>query len=589
MKVIIALIFLILLSFGKSTAQTPDWEWAVQSGDPEPQWGNVIPTAMAIDPRGNIYILGEFDDVAMFGDSVFHGSHGNGGFGTTNIFLVKYNPEGKVVWAKNPQGLVQEGSWIAIDSSGLIYIAGFADSIVDFGNGFKSDTGAFIAQYDSSGATLWGKQIGLTNKTTNSLYSNLDISMIAIGNRNNLYVIGYLYDSLKIDGMNIKKDSNSPFVIIQFDSKGKAQWLKQEIIRGGNLKYNFAVSSFAVTNDDENFTFYIAGLLTADSAYFDEHPFSTFGVQAPVEQIFLAQYNRNGCQWVQNVDRHQNFISGPYYPDLTVSNGSIYLSTTFAIDSLNYSDLQYKNEAFQHYDFVAKYRNDGSVQWIKKIWSTVETLYYNNDQCGAVMVDPDGYTYLSGIFNTQIDFGNEIINPNSTARYPRDLFAAKFDKDGKTLWVQQSGRANGSAVNVLQAYHNGHPYLCGYFDEALTLGKFQLSRRNNSQHTLYLAKLGNTPSSIKSSGQISNNTISLSPNPASSVMTVTFNLSKPANISIEIYDFLGRKITDVSLGLFTEGEHSESLDLHVLPSGTYLCKTSADKKMFSSIVFTVVK
>src|SRR5262249_42166161 len=87
--------------------------------------------------------------------------------GLSNIFFVKYDPSGNVLWAKKAGGTGGDlGAAVSADVSGNIFVTGYIQSpSVTFGTITLTDSGGhdfFIAKYDSSGNVLWAKSAGGT-------------------------------------------------------------------------------------------------------------------------------------------------------------------------------------------------------------------------------------------------------------------------------------------------------------------------------------------------------------------------------------------------------------------------------------------
>jgi len=62
------------------------------------------------------------------------------------------------------------------------------------------------------------------------------------------------------------------------------------------------------------------------------------------------------------------------------------------------------------------------------------------------------------------------------------------------------------------------------------------------------------------------------PNPFSSNLTVDYNLPVSEDLTIELFDVLGRKIKTISKGNKTAGAHSFIIDGSKLTQGTYVIK-----------------
>lgn len=152
------------------------------------QWGASIgglktgeqASGVTIDATGNIYVTGIYTDTASFGGVTLNG---NGG---AEIFLAKYNPSGTLLWARSAGGAkADEGSGIALDGLGGVYISGKFDSAATFGTtnivGFGT-ADAYLAKYDTEGNFQWVRYGGGTgNDYMNSIVADKDKNIIGLG------------------------------------------------------------------------------------------------------------------------------------------------------------------------------------------------------------------------------------------------------------------------------------------------------------------------------------------------------------------------------------------------------------------------
>ncbi len=134
--------------------------WATSLGGEK--WEH--PWDMAIDSKGNIHITGRFQGLASFG------THKLLSKGDSDIFVVKLDSSGKVLWAKSAGGIgLDSGSGVALDSAGNVYVTGVFVGSAIFGPnalyaGVKQNT--FIARLDPLGKYTWVTSIKAT--TANS-------------------------------------------------------------------------------------------------------------------------------------------------------------------------------------------------------------------------------------------------------------------------------------------------------------------------------------------------------------------------------------------------------------------------------------
>ena len=110
--------------------------------------------------KNNIYITGKFQSESVTLDSTTLNNKGS-----NDIFIAKYNSDGKTDWAKSVGGIADDrGNSIATDMYGNIYIAGwFGSPKAVFGKCTQNNTSGkgytdmFIAKYDTNGNALWAE------------------------------------------------------------------------------------------------------------------------------------------------------------------------------------------------------------------------------------------------------------------------------------------------------------------------------------------------------------------------------------------------------------------------------------------------
>ncbi|MDI7236849.1 SBBP repeat-containing protein [Leptospira santarosai] len=126
----------------------------------------------AIDPNGNVYIIGDTK-----GQGHFRGAQL---LGTDDMFLIKFDSNGNELWAR-PKGIPNHSilpAKMTLDSLGNVYIIG--NSTGPFGGPMTGANG-FIIKFKSNGDEDWVRQIGIVgadsfpegvafDKTTNDLY-----------------------------------------------------------------------------------------------------------------------------------------------------------------------------------------------------------------------------------------------------------------------------------------------------------------------------------------------------------------------------------------------------------------------------------
>jgi hypothetical protein len=129
------------------------------------QNGNATVTGVASDSAGNIIAVGFFNGSADFGLGPIASILG---VSVTDAFVVKYSPQGALIWFKRLGGVGNDAAKsVAIDSQNNIIVVGNFQSSVDFGGGILTAVSSiemFVAKYNSNGTYLWANHYsGLTS------------------------------------------------------------------------------------------------------------------------------------------------------------------------------------------------------------------------------------------------------------------------------------------------------------------------------------------------------------------------------------------------------------------------------------------
>jgi hypothetical protein len=116
--------------------------------------------SISTDALGNVYVTGVFvNPTISFGGDTLTNSEPNGG---DDIFVIKYDLTGNVIWAKSAGGMGNDKSnGISTDASGNIYVTGYYTSpTITFGsntliNNTNTGEDIFVVKYDATGNVIW--------------------------------------------------------------------------------------------------------------------------------------------------------------------------------------------------------------------------------------------------------------------------------------------------------------------------------------------------------------------------------------------------------------------------------------------------
>lgn len=142
--------------------------------------------AITTDELGNAYISGYFKDTANFGSTQLISE------GSADVFVVKYDPNGNIVWAKRGGGPYEDMSYACSYDArkNLLYVTGQIDDHGYFGSvyvGARGNRDVFIAVYDTAGNVNWAKPGGGVQRD-----AGLAVTQDTIGN---IYTAGFFNDT----------------------------------------------------------------------------------------------------------------------------------------------------------------------------------------------------------------------------------------------------------------------------------------------------------------------------------------------------------------------------------------------------------
>jgi len=218
----------------------------------------------AVDAAGNIYISGRTA-----------GSLGGPNAGADDIFLVKYDGSGLLLWTR--QFGTSQGDFdavVAVDSAGDVYIGGSTTGSLGGPQAGNSDI--FLAKYDGSGAPLWVRQMGTT------MVEN--VGGVAVDFADNVFVSGQTYGSI-----GASNEGFADVFVVRYSASGTPIWTRQ--------LGTSSIDSGGIVATDSSGEVLICGNTSG----------SLGGPNAGGPDIFLAKYGAPFCPADYNEDK---FVSG---------------------------------------------------------------------------------------------------------------------------------------------------------------------------------------------------------------------------------------------------------------------------------------
>ncbi|MCX6244164.1 MAG: SBBP repeat-containing protein [Bacteroidetes bacterium] len=517
-----------------SYAQTPDWLWAKGAGGTD----NDIPQSVAVDASGNPYMAGWFKS-----PTITFGSYTLTNTGGEDVFLVKYDAGGDVLWAKSAVGTVSDYAHsIAVDASGNAYVAGrFTSPTITFGSFTLTNAGGldcyniFLVKYDANGNVLWAKSAG--GGGNDYAYA------VAVDVSGNAYVTGFFKSpAITFGSTTLTNTGSEDFFLTKYDANGNVLWAKCAVGTAPDGGYTVAV--------DASGNPYVAG-------WFDS-PTITFGTitltNVGNNDMFLVKYDANGnVLWAKGAGGTTDDYSLSVAVD---ASGNSFVTGWFDSPTITFGTSTLTN-AGNNDMFLVKYDANGNVLWAKSAGGTAD------DFPMSVTVDASGNPYVAGDFvSPTITFGSTTLSNNGMA----DMFLAKYDASGNGLWAISTGGTAGDCAWSVALDAWGIPYVAGsYYSSTITFGSTTLTNTGGGGD-IFLAKLeSSTTGMIELSNPLN---ISVFPNPAKDILTVE-TLTKG---SFSILNLNGQELINIQVT-----EPKIQIDITGLSSGVYFVRLKNDK------------
>jgi hypothetical protein len=252
--------------------------WAKSAGGDTTDVGYSIAT----DKSGNVYVTGFFtSNTITFGSITLTNSNANG---NPDIFLVKYDTNGNVLWARSAEGSsIIYGNSVATYDSKDVYITGkYWGNTITFGSyTLTNDDGydVFLVKYDSLGSVKWAKSFGK--------YDHEAGCGVATDKNGNVFMTGfYQSNSITFGSFTLQNSSTSmsDIFLVKCDSLGNILWANN--IGGSNFD---EVGNNSITTDDSS-NVYVTGYFMSNPMIVGTSSLTNLGNK----DMFIVKYSPSG-------------------------------------------------------------------------------------------------------------------------------------------------------------------------------------------------------------------------------------------------------------------------------------------------------
>ena len=388
---------------------------------------------VVVDSVGNAYITGAFRGTTDFGGTtITSGGH-------RDIYVAKLDPTGAFEWVKtygSTSNLADRGLDIDIDSSSNVYITGYFQGTVDFGNGDITASGGsdiFVLKLDSSGAFQWVYTAGGTG--------NDNGKGIAVDTDGNVLLTGIFSQTVDFGGGNVTSTGSFDIFVLKLNSSGAYQW----VYTAGNSSNND--EGYSIDTDSNNNS-YITGFVEG-SVDFGGATNIYGGIQR--HDIFVLKLNSAGA--VQWVNRYGSCSDEEAYGIAVDSSGNSYITGRYFGCDVNFGEVTMIYPGGGLNMFVLKLNSDGVSQWAYTAGGDT------NDNAVDAAVDSSGNVYVTGFLQGTVNFGSG----NITSAGGNDIYVLKLNSSGAFQWVYTAGGSGNDNGKGIAIDISGNVYTAGLF------------------------------------------------------------------------------------------------------------------------------
>ncbi|MDB5123994.1 MAG: type sorting protein [Mucilaginibacter sp.] len=476
----ILLLVLLLPFIGNCQISVPKWVDDIGGSGSS----SSIPSSVKVDKQNNIYITGFYNGTVDFDPSAGVYNLTSVG-GSIDTYVAKYTSAGALVWAVSIGGTgTEQVNDMTLDANGSPTITGQYDSPVldaDPGAGTfnlnnNGGNDGFLIKLDTNGKFVFANSIGGSQTDYGDRVSSDKSGNI-------IWVLKY-QSTVTIGGQSYTSQGSFNGLIIKYDALGNLLWVV-------NLGDTNDSEARAVTVDS-------AGNIIVSGNFSGNDNFNPLGAAYNLNgngsAIFLAKYNPSGILiWATSVSG--TAVNNNIYLCVD-SSDDIFLDAPFSSQLGFNSNATTLNPVGSQDLFLAKYKPDGTYQWVKDIGGSSATIYNY-----GIVSSTDDNIYISGYFSGTVDF-----DPSATAAAPvsdhgqRDLFFAKYDSDGNYKWAFSAGNAscNNTLGRNLAVDSNNDILLVGSFCstvhfDASKCTSYNLTSQSNIRDSFLAKYIQSTP------------------------------------------------------------------------------------------------
>jgi hypothetical protein len=363
----------------------------------------VWPRSVSTDSAGNVIAAGYFQSTVDFGGGVLSSAGG------MDAFIVKYSPQGALLWARRfGAGYDDTLYGAATDGAGNVVVAGFFSGTVDFGGVVLTSvptpgygyafSDAFVAKYSPTGSLLWVQTFG--GILSESVYG------VAVDGSGNIFLAAALGSAnVVFGGFTLSSAGGYDVMLAKLSPQGAVLWAE----RWGGAN-NDQPKGIAVDR-------------SGNPVVVGNWGGGDLGGGGVAAGLFVAKYSGadGRYQWAKVVP------SGGSGNGIAIDPGSgnVVITGLLVGGPVDFGTGPTASAGI----FLAAYSSAGANLWAKTFNNSI-CLPSAYDSANAVSVDGNGNIAFTGVLWSTVNFGAGWVSGGM------NCFTAGFTGSGTYRWVK---------------------------------------------------------------------------------------------------------------------------------------------------------
>ncbi len=189
-------------------------------------------------------------------------------------------------------------------------------------------------------------------------------------------------------------------------------------------------------------------------------------------------------EWLWANGGSGNDVEDFFVDTKTDSQGNIYVAGRYVGTEVTFGayTINAPGDGSDWNCYLVKYNSQGEVQWAQGYGSAEEA-----DEITKIVIDSEDNIYIYGDFSTeQIEIGTITLNKNTEST--GDIFIAKLDSDGNTIWANNYGNTESASSSIRNCNAGGFAidtedniYISGEFRApVINFGSIELENSDGS-------------------------------------------------------------------------------------------------------------